>query len=107
MGLIANYKFSNRKHPWTAIVACLLGVIAIVSIVIAIYLTYLDGGEARFRYGMVCLISVLIAIVGEAMAIVAYYGKDRYDFFPVLGMSLNAIVFMAGLYIVFAGVNGV
>lgn len=107
MGIIANYKFTNKKHPWSAIFSVLLGCMSIISIILAIYFTYLAGGEAAFRYGIVCLLAVLISIVGEAMAIVAFYDKDRFYFFPVLGMILNAIVFIAGLYIVFAGVNGV
>lgn len=107
MGMIAKYKFTNRKHPWTAIVSVFFGCLSIVSIVLAIYFTYKAGGEAAFRYGMVCLYSVLLSIVGEAMAIVAYCDKDQFYFFPVLGMGLNAIVMVAGLYIVFAGVNGI
>lgn len=106
MGIIAKYKFSNRKHPWIAVAACVFGIISIVSMILAVYFTYREGGAARFRYGMVCVLAMLFSAAGETMSIAAYYGKDRYPFFPVLGIVINAISILAGLYIIYAGVYG-
>ena len=106
MGIIAKYKFSNRKHPWIAVAASVFGIISIVSMILAVYLTYREGGDARFRYGMVCVLAMLFSAVGETLSVAAYFGKDRYPFFPVFGIAVNAISILTGLYIIYAGVYG-
>lgn len=103
--LAKKYKFTNRKHPVSGMLSVILGGISTVAVVMAIVLTYHEGGEASVRYGMACGLSVLYAIVGEAFGITAFYDRDQFYFFPILGMILNGAVLLTGLYIIYAGVN--
>ena len=84
--------------------ASILGTIAMVSVGLAIYLTYLNKGVAPMQYGTVILLSLLFAIVGLVLAIRACMEKDIYRLFPVLGIILNSITILAGGFILYLGV---
>ena len=84
--------------------ASILGTIAIVSVGLAVYLTYLNKGVAPMQYGTVILLSLLFAIVGLVLAIRACMEKDIYRLFPVLGIILNGITILAGGFILYLGV---
>lgn len=98
------YKFTNKKNPQQGIMASILGTIAMVSVGLAIYLTYLNKGVAPMQYGTVILLSLLFAIVGLVLAIRACMEKDIYRLFPVLGIILNGITILAGGFILYLGV---
>lgn len=98
------YKFTNKKNPQQGIMASILGTIAMVSVGLAIYLTYLNKGVAPMQYGTVILLSLLFAIVGFVLAIRACMEKDIYRLFPVLGIILNGITILAGGFILYLGV---
>ena len=98
------YKFTNKKNPEQGIMASILGTIAIVSVGLAVYLTYLNKGVAPMQYGTVILLSLLFAIVGLVLAIRACMEKDIYRLFPVLGIILNGITILAGGFILYLGV---
>ncbi len=98
------YKFTNKKNPQQGIMASILGTIAMVSVGLAIYLTYLNKGVAPMQYGTVILLSLLFAIVGLVLAIRACMEKDIYRLFPVLGIILNSITILAGGFILYLGV---
>ena len=98
------YKFTNKKNPQQGIMASILGTIAMVSVGLAIYLTYLNKGVAPMQYGTVILLSLLFAIMGFVLAIRACMEKDIYRLFPVLGIILNGITILAGGFILYLGV---
>ena len=45
------YVFTARKHPEKGIMSVILGIISILSIGAAVYLTYQNGGTAKPQYG--------------------------------------------------------
>lgn len=104
MSLFGNYIFTNKKHPTGGIMSVILGVIAIVSIILAIYLSYLDGGNARMQYGLAAVLAFLMALAGEILGLISNGKKDRFAFFPLLGITLNTIVLFGGVYILYAGI---
>lgn len=87
-----------------------LGLIALVSLFLAIYLSYLDGmdsvngGMARMQYGLAAVLAFLMALAGEITGLIANTEKDRYRFFPVLGLLLNSAALFIGVYILCAGI---
>lgn len=110
MSLLGNYKFTNKSHPLKGIMSAVLGMIALVSMFLAIYLTYLDGmdsvndGTARMQYGLAVLLAFLMAFAGEITGLVANTEKDCYRFFPKLGLLLNSAALFVGVYILCAGI---
>lgn len=104
MSLFGNYIFTNKKHPTGGIMSVILGVIAIVSIILAIYLSYLDGGTTRMQYGLAAVLAFLMALAGEILGLITNAKKDRFAFFPILGIILNTIVLFGGVYILYAGI---
>lgn len=98
------YKFTKKKNPQQGIMASILGVIANVSIVLAVYLTYQNKGVALMQYGTVILLSLIFALVGLGLGIRSCLEKDIYRLFPVLGIILNSIALLAGGFILYLGV---
>lgn len=110
MSLLGNYKFTNKSHPLKGVMSAILGMIALVSLFLAIYLSYLDGmdsvngGMARMQYGLAAVLAFLMALVGEIIGLLANKEQDRYRFFPVLGLLLNSAALFMGVYILCAGI---
>jgi len=97
------YIFTDKKNPHLGIMSTILGLIAVVSVVVAVYCTYLDKGAAPMQYGMVVLLSVLYAIIGIVIGIRALLEKDIFRFFPILGLVLNGIAILGGGAILYLG----
>ena len=85
--------------------AAILGVIANVSIVLAVYFTFQNKGVAPMQYGTVILLSLVFAVVGFVLGIRSNLEKDIYRLFPVLGIVLNSIALLAGGFILYIGVK--
>lgn len=97
------YIFTDKKNPHLGIMSTLLGLIAVVSVVVAVYLTYLAKGAAPMQYGMVIFLSVLYAVIGIALGIRALLQKDIFRFFPILGLVLNVAAVLGGGAILYLG----
>ena len=84
--------------------AAILGIIANVSIALAVYLTYQNKGVAPVQYGSVILLSMIFAVVGLGLGIRSCLEKDIYRLFPILGMILNSVAVMSSGFILYLGV---
>lgn len=82
----------------------ILGAIAIISVGLAVYLTYLNKGTALMQYGTVIILSLVFSITGLVLGIKACMEKDIYLLFPVLGIVLNCLTIFAGGFILYLGV---
>lgn len=99
------YKFTKKKNPNKGIMSTSLGLISTVSVCLAVYLSFLNKGTALPQYGLVLFLSSLFSIAGLVLGIISCTEKDIYRFFPVLGVTLNAIaVFLCGA-ILYSGVH--
>lgn len=97
------YIFTDKKNPRLGIMSTILGLIAVVSIVAAVYFTYIAKGVAPMQYGMVIFLSVLYAIIGIVIGIRALLEKDIFRFFPIMGLVLNGIAVLIGGAILYLG----
>ena len=84
--------------------ASILGVIANVSIVLAVYLTYQNKGVAPMQYGTVILLSLIFGLIGLVLGIRSCLEKDIYRLFPVLGIIWNGIALLVCGFILYLGV---
>ena len=76
------YKFTNKKNPQQGIMASILGAIAIISVRLAVYLTYLNKGAALMQYGTVILLSLIFSVIGLVLGIRHVWKKIFIWYFP-------------------------
>lgn len=98
------YIFTDKKNPKWGIMATILGLIAIVSICLAVHFTYLNKGIARMQYGTVVLLAMIYAVTGLVLGIRSLTEKDIFRLFPVLGIILSLLAVIAGGIILYLGV---
>lgn len=101
-----NYIFTNKTFSQKAIMSVILGIIGIVSIIIAIVFTYSNGGLATLEYGGVVLLCMLYGFAGLILAILSKKEPDKYYFISYLGMVLNGIILVMVSMILYAGAYG-
>lgn len=98
------YIFTDKKNPKRGVMSTILGLIAGISICLAIHRTYLNQGTALMQYGMVVLLAIIYAVAGMVMGIRSLTEKDIFRFFPVCGIFLNVLAIAAGGMIFYLGV---
>lgn len=103
----AGYIFTDKKNPKRGIMSSILGLISVGSVCLAVYLTYLNHGTAPLQYGMVVLLSLIFAVAGMTLGILSNMEKDIFHIFPIMGIVLNSLTLVAGIFILYIGVTGV
>lgn len=83
----------------------ILGVISLVSLGAAVYLSYQSGGIAMAGYGFTGLLAALFSLTGLGLGIVTAQNKNYFRIFPVLGILLNLLSLAAVALILYAGAN--
>ena len=81
-----------------------LGLISVISTLLMIYLTYLNGGQAQLRYGAVVFVCLIFAVTGLILAILSRREPDTWYFFSYLGMVLNGLVLAGCFLMMYLGV---
>ncbi len=99
------YIFTDKKNPKWGIMSSILGVITVVSIWMAVYFTYRNGGMAPMQYGAVILLAIVYAITGISLGIHSLTEKDIFRFFPIVGIVLNLLAAIAGGFILYLGLG--
>lgn len=102
-----HYIFTNKKHSTKGMMSTILGVIALLSLGLAVYQTYEAGGEAKGSMGMVGFLATCFFITGLVLGILAKREMDRFRLFIYLGMALNLLGLMLISMILYAGAYGV
>lgn len=98
------YIFTDKKNPKWGIMSAILGLIATVSIGLAIHFTYRNKGMAPMQYGAVVILAMIYAAAGLVLGIRSLTEKDIFRVFPVFGILLNALAVIAGGIILYLGV---
>lgn len=98
------YIFTDKKVPVQGIFSVALGAISDFSVFLSVYLTCMNGGNAPFQYGMVIMLSFVYSAVGIIAGVKGLMQKDIFRFFPVLGIILNGLSFLADIFILYIGV---
>ena len=88
------------------IMSTVLGILSDVSIGLAVFSSFRIGGRASARLGTVVLVAMLFSIAGLVFGILSRMEKDKFYFFPDLGILLNGIGVCATGFILYAGVFG-
>ncbi len=101
------YIFTNKEHPQRGIMSTVLGIVSAVSILLALYFTFRNGGIAEPRYGVAVLTAVLFSIAGLILGILSRMEPDKYYLFSYLGLVINTLVLTGAGFILFAGAYGI
>lgn len=97
------YIFTNKKHTEKGIMSTILGVLSIITLGTAIYLSYLNKGAATARYGAAALLAVIFMITGIILGVWSTTEKEKFRLFTVLGIITNVLAFGMLSIILFAG----
>lgn len=97
------YIFTNKKHTEKGIMSTILGVLSIITLGTAIYLSYLKKGAATARYGAAALLAVIFMITGIILGVWSTTEKEKFRLFTVLGILTNVLAFGMLSIILFAG----
>lgn len=103
MGRRPGYIFTNKRHSNRAIMSTILGLISTMSLAAVIYLTYALDGQAPVGYGVTGLLVAVFSMTGLVLGIVTVVEKDRYKFFPWMGIVLNTVALLGIGLVVYAG----
>ena len=83
--------------------ATILGILSIITLGIAVYLSYVNGGESSARYTAAALLAVVYMITGMGLGIWSVMERDVFKLFPVLGIVVNTLAFGILSLILYAG----
>ena len=101
------YIFTNKKESKKGIMAAVLGIIALVSLFLAVYETFRNQGQALVKYGVAALFALLFALAGIVLGIMSKMEEDRFYLFSYLGIILNLLAIAGIGFIIYAGVYGI
>ncbi|WP_026660838.1 DUF6142 family protein [Butyrivibrio sp. AC2005] len=97
------YVFTDKKHPEKGVLSAALGLISVVTIIYAVFLSYKNGGEAEGKYAVAVMICLVYSIAGLVLGIMSRMEKDIFRLFPTLGIILNVLsLIWVGLLLYFS-----
>lgn len=97
------FKFTDKKHHPVEIMAWILGLIALVSIIIAAIMPYFLHATSFGQYAAVCFMSMLFGIVSMALAIVGRSMQKSYGMFSFMALVEDVLIFIIGAIIIILG----
>ena len=100
------YIFTNKKESKKGIFSSVLGMIAFISVILAVYGTFQNQGQALVKYGVAVLFSLLFGLAGLVLGILSRMEQDRFYVFSYIGIGLNLLTIVSSSFILYAGVYG-
>lgn len=97
------YIFTNKVHSQKGIMSTILGLLSLITLGTAVYLSYLHQGEPSERYGTAAFLAAVFMIAGLILGAVSMTEKEKFMLFRVLGIVLNVLAFAVLSLILFAG----
>lgn len=95
--------FTNKEHTKAGIMSTILGILASVTLGIAVYQSYLNGGGTSERHTAAALLAVVFMVVGMGLGVWSTIEKEKYKLFTVLGIFANTLAFGMLSLILYAG----
>lgn len=98
--------FTNKKYSVKGVMATILGIIDLIALCLAVYLTYRNQQTGGRTYGTTGVLVTVFSLVGLILAILSKYEPDRFYLFTYLGIFLNVLSLIGVSMILFAGAYG-
>jgi ABC-type enterochelin transport system permease subunit len=93
--------FTRKQNANTGIMSTILGVIANATLALLVYLSFRQKGEVPERYAAAMLVAVAFSVIGILLGIIGLLQREKYRFFPLLGLVLNGIALVATALLVY------
>lgn len=87
------YIYTNKSHSPKGVMSTVFGALAFVTIALALYFTFRADGAASQRYAAAGILSLIFALTGMILGIMARMEEDRYYLFAYIGLLCNFLVF--------------
>lgn len=97
------YIFTNKEHSEKGIMSTILGVLSMITLITAVYRSYLQKGEVSARYGAAAFLASLFMTAGLLLGIWSTTEKEKFRLFSVTGIILNMLAVGILSLILFAG----
>jgi hypothetical protein len=98
-----SYIFTNKKHDLKGIMAVVLGAISLISLVIVLFKTYENAGEAAYSYGFTGLFALIFSVAGLVLGVLSLREKENFLLYAVLGTLINSVVIAFLCFILYVG----
>lgn len=102
-----SYMFTNKSHTLKGMMATILGIISLVTLGYAIFMSYRSYGEIPEQYGTAAFLATIFALAGAALGVISKTEKDKYYFFSYLGIALNVLALVLSSAVLYAGAYGI
>ena len=101
MKLFNKYKFSDKRQSLGGIISTIMGLLALASLIYAVYLSYKAEGYAGLKVGSLGLLSLLFSIIGSVIGLLSFKEDDKFYTLSKEGSLLCGIlaVFMAAVFL--------
>lgn len=103
---MARYIFTNKKESKRGIMSTVFGIIALVSLGLAVYFTFQNQGMAPVKFGVVGFLSLIFAGVGLILGIMGKLDEDKFYVLSWTGIVLNLLTLAGISFILYAGAYG-
>lgn len=95
--------FSDRSHSKKGIISTILGVLSIGALIILAISSSLSGGNGSLLVGGLGIIALIVSFIGFTLGISSCKEDEVYYSYPVVGTSLNGIIFVIYIIIYLMG----
>lgn len=99
-----HYKFTNKTVPQIAILGVSLGLMSLIAVILVIFLTFQNGGEARLSYGLTVAVALIFSLAGMVCSVKGRMMPDTYLFFSTFGIAINGVNIFLIIYILGRGI---
>lgn len=97
------YIYTNKKHTYLGIMSTVLGVLANITLITTIYLSYTNKGSVPDRYGTAAFFAVVFMVIGIFLGLGSTIEKDKFKLFGIIGIVVNVLAFGVLSLILYAG----
>lgn len=97
------YSFEEKKTPTDAVVSTIMGIVALVLFLAAVYASYYMRGHAGLVAGALGASGILFSFVGFILGIKSFSGKNMKYKYSKIGSILSGIMFVVWLGVTLSG----
>lgn len=100
------YIFTDKVESKRGMMSTFFGILSLVSLIMAVHLTFVNEGAAFVKYGVVGFLCLIFSGVGLVLGIMAKMEEDKFYLFAWLGIILNLLTLAGISFILYAGAYG-
>ena len=95
---IRDYKFTDKKHTIGGVIATAMGIVALIVLLVAIFVSYRNGGKAGISVGNMAFASLMLSFFGTIIGLLSFKEQDKYynlSYVGSLGCGILTIFYIA------------